>query len=419
MKVSLKRLCVYCVFLFYLLENHFYYLINVNNTILKYILFSMCLFIYIYVLARLLSKNQKLVQKKQVLLYCYILIPVFLSCQFIYTKEVYSQGVVNFLKASYHYAFVILTIPIYYIFSKEQGITKFMNKLIDIVSVGLFLNIINSVMYNTTGRMILKITIRLRNESLRSNYISSILGVVIVYTAWKIFHLKKYKKKDLINFIIQIIALVYCNQSRIIEVTVVLVIAMLILYKKKLTKKQLLVISVVAVVAIGGFTLGTVGDFFESFKIGGHYSGSTSSRIREYYYYIDGFMSNKIFGLGLLATESEVGNAVIRGPFGNNYPTDVGYIGALGNMGLSVIIPLCFFLYRVSCVVRKANRVENRSNEVIDLSVLCSCLLFYIVISGITQIITDPVRILCLPFVLAIVEWTDTLLAKGIAEKSL
>ena len=411
MRVSLKKLCIYLILFFCLLENHFYYLVKMNNTVVKYILFAACILVYACVFLCTNGKEKCNYIKRTSLFYCFGIIPVFLILQFMYTRMAYGQSVIDFLKASYHYFFIILAIPIYYIFIKDNSIKILIDKLTIIVSIGLFLNIINSLLYNTTGVTFLQSAIRIRDDSLRTYSLSSILGIITVYTAWRLLHLRQIKRKYVICFIIEIVALAYCYQSRIIEFCIFIVAIYMMVAEKKLTKKQMAITGGIIFGIIILFCSGMITEFFDSFKVGGQYSGSTSSIIREYQYYISGFLENKLFGLGLLATESEIGNYVIRGPLRNNYPTDVGYVGALGNMGISFFLPFGFLVYRICIVIRESRQIKNRDYEVKSLSVLCKSLLLYILISGTSQIITDPARILCVPFVISIVDWTDFLIA--------
>lgn len=410
MRVSLKRLCVYLILFFYLVENHFYYLVKMNNTAVKYILFAICILVYACIFVCVNRKEQYYHIKRTSLFLCFGIIPLFLIVQFLYTKITYEQGVIDFLKASYHYFFIVLTIPIYYIFVKDNSVTFLMDKLTKIVSIGLLLNIINSLLYNTTGVTFLQSAIKLRDDSLRTYSLSSILGIITVYTAWRLICFSHAKRKYVINFVIEIVALVYCYQSRIIEFCVFAVVIYMLVAEKSLTKKQIVIIGGIILGILILFYSGMIMDFVDSFKIGGQYSGSSSSRIRECKYYISGFLENKFFGLGLLATESEIGNYVIRGPLGNNYPTDVGYVGALGNMGISFFLPFGFLIYRICAVIRKSRQIKTKDFEVKSLIVLCKSLLIYILMSGASQIITDPARILGVPFVISIVDWADFLI---------
>ena len=398
MKVKTNIFILFAFIAFHMLEMHFYDILYLNNTYVKYVLFAVTIVAYFFSLILESRKYCRVLSPLSSRIYIWLIIPLFLIVQYIYTKNTYGQSVVDFFKTSYHYLFIVLYFYLFYVFTyrsdrQNTGVVKSLDIVTTVVSVGLAVNIINTIVYNLTKYSFLNISIREREGALRTYGLSSLLGFIVIYTVWRYFKISK-NYKYLVQMIISIIAVVYCSRSRYLEITIVMVSAVIFIsgsnFNLKKIKRVLLVLVVLSVfIALGGFDM-----ILDSFSLTGNYSGSSNSRLREMDYYLNAFSNHQLFGLGLLSTETSIGNYMIRGPLGNNFPTDVGYFGALGNMGFSHVLVYGF---------TKIRKVRVLSEPFYSLSV---GLLVYVLVTSITQILTDPARILQLPVILAVSDAT-------------
>ena len=409
MRINYKTFWSFTIVFFYLIETHFYKLLKLNNTYVKYVLFSISLIVLgIYICDKSFRRNIK-TTTTFFSKYYVALIFLFFIPQLMYVLSTYNQGIVDYLKEAYYYCFVFLCPILLYVFSANKGIKSFLDKITTVVSIGLVINIINSFVYNNTGKLILNVAEKSRDGVLRTYSISSLIGLIAIYTTWRVIYFGKvicmdknlvlYINKNLIEFTICMVSIFYCYQSRILELVVVALIGFMYLTKRQNSHKKIAVYlafcaGFILFVNIGGFN-----QILSSFSLDGDKGGSTYSRLREVAFYIDAFKQNPLFGIGLISPESPVGAILIRGDEGKNYIQDVGYIGLLASVGLTSIPLLLLPYLRMGYILFKCRKFRNEYYNFMQ------SLLIFMVISGVTLLTVNSGRMLTFVFSLAIFEF--------------
>lgn len=410
MRINYKALWSFTIIFFYLLETHFYKMLRLNNTYVKYVLFSISLIaLGIYICDKSFRRNIK-TTTTFFSKYYVALILLFFIPQLLYSLSTYNQGIVDdYLKEVYYYCFVFLSPMIMYIFSADKGIKSFLDKMTTVVSVGLAISIINSFIYNNTGKLILNVAEKTRDGVLRTYGMSSLIGLIAIYTAWRVVYFGKsicldknlvlYINKNLIEFGICIVSIFYCSKSRILELVVVALIGFMYLTKKQNSHKKIAVYLAFCAGFILFVNMGGFNQIISSFSLDGDKGGSSYSRLRELAFYIEAFKQSPIFGIGLISPESPVGAILIRGYEGNNYIQDVGYIGLLASVGLTSI-PLLLLPYaRFGYILFKCRKFQNEYYN------LMQALFIFMVVSGVTLLIVNSGRMLTFVFSLTIFEF--------------
>lgn len=403
MKLHLSKSSVFTTFivLFYLIENECYKIFDFDNAVVKYILFGGCIAFFIAFYFDMKLQHSVRIVSPFLIRYIWLMMMIIFGAQYLYTYFAYRQNITEFMKASYHFSFILLSIVILYIMYQDGGFLKLFNILTTTVSIGLAINIISSLNYNINGVLLLNVSYKMRDESIRTFGLSSMLGLVCVYTTWR-FLKGNRAPKIITEMIIAWVALFYCYQSRIMEICVLMTAIYMYLRIQKKQNSRMLAYIIFTIMVVLLYQVGLFDQVMDSFAIGGQYSGSTSSRIREISYYSAEFMKNPVWGIGLMSVTTPLGRMLIRGPLGNNFPTDVGYIGALGNMGLTFGILFFILVIRWFSTVRKCSLAKTGSREEV---IFLEGLLFFILISGVTLLVTSPGLIFSLPVIIAIFEW--------------
>ncbi len=401
LKTTPSRLYIWFCTLFYLIENNFYKIIKLDGTLQKYLLLGLSLaaFVLFFADAGLFGTAKRASRFMQ-----RVLLPgvvFFLLAEFLYARVHYGQGVSDFLAASYHYCYLFLSPMLLYIFDRQGGFRPLMDRLTTLVCVGLALSILNTLIYNVSGVMLLEVSYRLRDESLRTYGLSSVLGIECVYTFWRL--MKGHSKKgQLIEAAIVAVSIVYCYRTRMMEISMAVIAVYLFLRRSKSSGRRVIAaLAVMFGVVLAAF-FGLFDRVLDSFAVGGAHSGSTSTRLNEIAYYLEELRQSPVFGIGLLATRTTLGFYRVRGPLGRYSITDVGLIGSTGLMGVPYLILTGVFLLRGLYILR---HLRNTRIKDYPAAVLLETLMVYIISTLPTLIITDSGRMFGLVIVTALFEY--------------
>ena len=321
-----------------------------------------------------------------------------------YSQVVYtSQSLVQAFIAEYYFLIILLVYPIIYIMNIDNGYDKIFRMLNAVTFLWYIVMIFQSILYNGTGDLFLKGYFMTDRVVIRSGIriFSSTLGNIMILYNFNAFYNNYKKKKDLLFYLMMFVLGMYCllviQQTRMYTIAIIISLLFLIFSTNKLNTKviiNVLVLSIALLILIQSKSLSV---FFTSFTDGK--IDTTNVRIDAITYFKGYIIKNPIFGMGLVSYGGNY-NSILRGFDGSYYLDDLGFIGLLTKTGffaLSIYVVLIFrFIYIYRRICKKNSCKEN--------GFLLS-LLTFLIISSISIIITDPVRIIALPFIFAIFEY--------------
>lgn len=405
LKIKFTRtdIFTYIFIVFYLIETSLFDILPISNTIIKYMLiaflFAISIFYFIhYEWRSVIRSNCRFLEN-----YICLLSFGFLGINFIFTYLYYGQGLYSFAKASYHFLFLALALLVLYVFLKQNSIEKFLDKVTHVACIGCFIVIFNTIVYNSTGILLVQVAYKVYDGKLNTFGITSLLPLIFIYAFWKLFNRKIYLS-SILEVLILLITVPYCYQSRVMLIFLAVTLLYMFLVKIKHYEYKKYIYLLFFMIIICAVFLGVFYSIFESFSTSGENSASTNARIREIAYYFETFQSNVFFGTGMLDVNTALGNLVIRGENGNNYPTDVGYIGALGTMGILYYVIFGILFVRHLKIIYKICKSKLRDDKEF---LLVKALWLYFIFSSLTLLITDAGRILQYSILIALFEYIN------------
>lgn len=346
------------------------------------------------------NKNITKIELKKIVyigvVFCYLIFQLFRS-------QVYSRA--NIFTAFYvllPYIYILLIFPIREVII-SKGLINFLKKIVffDVVAtlfrsfVWYLYNYHSSVLFSSlfdqNGREWTKENGNIRLASTAFN------GISFVFFAYILINSKKTKNRLIAVLGISILTLyayfVYMSRSQLISYFIVL----LIMYFKKNMHSKKIILSYVFLTICIGFIICTpfMQNFLNSFSLNSSQGSSTYARFFEMRYF-NGLMKERYFGkllgIGILNDSNSLS-------YFKFYLSDLGVIGQYFRYGIVGIIIFC---YPFISIFSKKYLLRESGFNLIIIGILC----YTIVSSVMSQSIFDNVRMIAMPFVLAII-WSN------------
>lgn len=410
MKISIRKLAMYCFGFCILIDLHFFYLFpypSFFSTLLHNRIMTGTLALFVFVLICVGCPKIKKRQMRFLRRYCVYIIMVFLVI-FIYTLIKYPAQELKTTYLSSNNILVMLWAMSMFFFMKDiDGFHRFVRKLNWILLIWLSLIMIQGILYNATGVMILDFKeyfvgdVSTRNNQIRMS-IGAVANSIILYD-FDVWFTKKVKKTGLpfIVFCIGMFDVVFIQQTRmyIIALAAGISVTLLVGSKGKKTKIRnvLILISIVVVLYFSN----AISNMIASFDVNSQLGGSTENRLRELYYYLNYFYNHPLVGMGGLS-DSVKGtfSSIVHGPFGWFYLDDIGYIGTLANGGiLLVLIYVIFFVRSIKII-----KLLKRKNKIFQYSYFIAMIIFIFISNfSLTFLLSQKVSLI-LPIMVALGE---------------
>lgn len=402
--IKISKLFRYIVIFLLLIENCFFYLIDIPEMFSPYMSYfikvlvgfiSLCIFLCAFASKKLqwwMGEYKSFLTKYIWIFLFSILAVVFLTF--------FSNGAS--LKSSFitscSYYVVLLCFPILLSMKDDEDTDRIFSLINTFTLIMYLLVIAQSFLYDNQGIIILKYLndgVSLRNDRIRMD-ILPFGNIMLIYN----FYIVIYKKEErriihLLNLVLGLFALFYIEQTRAMIVIIMACFAFFLLAENTtLSKivKNILLVGIVVTVVINTGWLDNFLSTFSSSHYSSEYSGSSIARDYATAYYMSVFTSNPLFGFGFTSSES-----VIRGTRGIAYVDDVGIWGQMAKLGVFafiIYIPILIRFGQIALYMRK----HTGSN-------LYIALFFYILMSSLTLMVLDNQRIMLLPFLIAIFEF--------------
>ena len=383
----------------------FYLMLPINVQHIYTYIYYLCSIISLVVFIVVFKKNRELYNGT----FKFIIATLFLFFlpQLIYTYFKYNQNVLDFARAANQYTFIIWTIPILYVFYKEEGYSKFIRLITNIVTIGyiiILINVLLKYLLNFSFFNIEKWNFT-NNGTIRILNLSVIAPLTLIYNWNKIIE-KKGKVENWISLIIVLVVTIIIEQTRMKIIITLITLFCMFLFKKRDKKSRMILFGLTASTVVLILITGIFNIFLSQFSESNN-GISTLYRINELNFYLEKFDENKLFGIGLVP-QTDIYDIYGISKYGDMNPNDIGIFGSLGLLGMGVVIIFIFPLFRWWKIYRKVSKDSVNSKN----SMLLLGILIYTLLSSTTLIILNYERIALYPFFIAIFEYHNYLLIK-------
>lgn len=322
----------------------------------------------------------------------------FFVFEFFYIRRMYGsqQTFYEFANYNKYYVFILLTIPLIYVFAMNDGIKEIMDSVLVIVTITLGLVLIYAFFNNWQTIELFNIKIyantSIRNGRLRMWDLSSIEGMAIIYGVYRFLCAKKGKLLYLLQVIICISSLIYVEQTRMMLIALAISIAFMVFIKPYKTAGGILgKYGVLLLTGVLG-CLFVVPRLITSFSKG----VSISYRLIEIQFTYNLLQNYGLFGMGMISRRLQR-YLFYYGIYSNISLEDIGIIGYTAQAGIWSIGLYLLPMLRMAWIL-----LHGEKN---DLKILLWSIYSYLLITSATLLVLDSQRILMWPFCLALFEF--------------
>lgn len=349
-------------------------------------------------IASFFSKKIKINVYRELIIYCSSLVFLFLLPEFIYTSMIYHQKLKDFIFAIDCYLFVFWSLPVMYIFCKDNSIEPFLNLMAMLVTIGFLSLIINVYFKNNFNFSFFNMKRwEFREGTIRIVDTSSFAAVVLLFY-WK--KILEGRKNYIIPCIILVLGYLYVDRTRAAMIALSASMYFMLIVKKSGTLSKCFWTFITFLGIFLMFEFHVIENLLYQFSPENN-GASTINRLEELKFYWGKFLENKLFGIGTLTSEN-LYSAMNISAVGNMNYQDIGIVGLLGVIGgigtlLVFIIPIIRW---IKILFKMYNR-EKCSSDFIFLSGI----LLYIIATSPTLIIINYQRMPLYPICIALYEF--------------
>lgn len=341
------------------------------------------------------------------------------ALQVLLSSITYDRGIGEIVKESYYFLLVLFYFELTYCCRNKKGYNFFITLITVFTCITSLLFLAQGIVYNTTRHLFLQIfeiiwqdEISMRGGKIRLTQPSTLCCFTIVISASyiiKAMNDPKERKNKLIlllhiaNVGIGMGYAIVVAQTRMITIGLILSIFMMFMALKfKNQFKKILSIMLILLIATAFLNSSAANNFFKSFTAKEN-DGSVYARTQAYEYYMGKIMDNPFIPIGIINQASfPKGYAILHGPQGYLYPSDVGLLGLAVIMGVQSLVWFAAFvisLFKTMLQIRKFDLdAANRTIELIGL-------LTFLLGTTSTLVVLDCERIMLVPLMLTVFEY--------------
>lgn len=406
-KIKIKMLPVYAIIFFMILGvgllKPFTGSLPFGNT--DYIIMETCIFSIILCSIYLIRYRPK-----WNMIYAYLLIALIVLIVGVHTsvragKNVFSYDV---RMPVYKYSYIFLAFPIYQLLSREiWEFKRFLNLIVNVTILSILIRTIISVIQKFTGVIIFSEIATeyaasgwIRNGWLRVNP-PAFSVIIIPILMYLYYESKKEKRKKYLIYAAYVIAYsMIIHGARSVTIYQIIELVFIVLYKRKGTKKQMLLFACIATSCICFINSSVGNNFINSFSTGGD-AGSTTGRVEALAYYTSMIRQHFWTGTGFLSFAERQ----FTGKAGYIVATlgDIGILYSFVQVGVTIIVFYLLYIVRSLYVGQKIKKRDKDSN--LYLLVYGNMLAVILTIINIDMFF--GIYLLAVPFCIAIVEYAS------------
>lgn len=344
------------------------------------------------------------------MIYAYLLIALIVLIVGVHTsvragKNVFSYDV---RMPVYKYSYIFLAFPIYQLLSREiWEFKRFLNLIVNVTILSILIRTIISVIQKFTGVIIFSEIATeyaaagwIRNGWLRVNP-PAFSVIIIPILMYLYYESKEEKRKKYLIYAAYVIAYsMIIHGARSVTIYQIIELVFMVLYKRKGTKKQMLLFACIATSCICFINSSVGNNFINSFSTGGD-AGSTTGRVEALAYYTSMIRQHFWTGTGFLSFAERQ----FTGKAGYIVATlgDIGILYSFVQVGVTIIVFYLLYIVRSLYVGQKIKKRDKDSN--LYLLVYGNMLAVILTIINIDMFF--GIYLLAVPFCIAIVEYAS------------
>lgn len=398
MKINQSYLIHYGIILSILLNNHFFRLIDFNG--LAYIQIFLIILLNIIALIQNSNKRKRIIFIYELFVFIFIII-----LQFVMECLVRGKTFTSFISVITVYSYVFLLFPLCVQYEKYCDFMKIVKVISVITFINLFVASLVSILYTYFDYPITinyyKTVAAVRNNRIRLSDLDVFLGISFAYllSSFCIWRNRNNTVKKIIHILVFAYACFCVQQTRVIELTLIIMCFVAIFLKcKNSPYKNLYIICFIAAMILIIPTQYThiKNLFIDSFSIHGTKGTSTMMRIEEIKYAINQIKENYLCGYGV--TNAQINNVITIKYKGIKYlqtysNVDIGMVGSIAMLGISYLVFYVIPLLKFYFVLRKVKKITT------DI-IFAYCIFAFLVCTSFTIVVTDGSRIYAWPYYL-------------------
>ena len=401
-----------CIYIFVVLDNHLFYLVK-ESELLAQILYKQNIYIMIGCSSFILFIYYKMRYRKFLYQYTRWVTPYFfilvivLTGLIIFTTVQYPlQKIINTLQAASGFSVIFMAVPVMVVFIRHNGTEKFMKFMNIVAIIWYVLLLVQRFALLTTGSYLFAF-----NNYSSENFIAGRskrivmpiwANIMILYDFVKIYAGiidKKIYKLYILQFVLGMFCMIFISQTRGYILAVMSSILVIIFLGKKPASFKVKEIILMFLLAVAVFFSDIIPEFISIFSVNVERGGSTSIRLYEIQYYWECFCNNPVFGNGLAGYGPY--SYVQNGNYGVAWYDDVGIIGLMAQTGVCAVV---IYIAPLIHMIKLARQIYKKSADK-EVSFFSIGIVFYLLVSSATLIITDIGRVVVFPIIYAYLEY--------------
>ncbi len=393
--VSKKDFSRYCLFFFWVVYYHFFYIftLNIQSSVMNRFGWILTMAIYIFML-----KGRRIIRTQYgfvffFIWYCFAI----QSVECVYSMFKYNQSLVDMYKCAGAYLYLLISI-ILLLSIYESGVEKIANQIVILGFALIVLELVNAILINNFGIRILDISeLKTKVNRFRSD-LGALCPFIILYSLYRFLNTKKIRWISVL--FVCIFSLFYVEQTRARELAVVISCYVLLSHFFIINGKKGRTLGMSIMVLASCCILRV----FEKIKIifsvdpsVNENFNSTLARRNAISYFWNMTKDNVLLGMGWINPKNDYLKLIWSGPYNTYFYDDLGMLGLFfrnGIMGISLYFILLARMFFVFLKLRKT-----------EVSSLLMGILMYIGSTIPSLSIFDGQRIIFVPVALAIFEY--------------
>lgn len=344
------------------------------------------------------------------MIYVYLLIALIVLIVGVHTsvragKNVFSYDV---RIPVFKYCYIFLAFPIYQLLSREiWEFKRFLNLIVNITILSILIRTIISIIQKFTGVIIFSEIATeyaaagwIRNGWLRVNP-PAFSVIIIPILMYLYYESKEEKRKKYLIYAVYVIAYsIAINGARSVTIYQITEALFIVWYKRKSTKKQMLLFACIATSCICFINSSVGNNFINSFLVGEN-AGSTTGRIEALAYYTSLIRQHFWTGTGFLSFAERK----FTGKVGYIVATldDIGILYSFVQVGVTIIV---FYLLYIVRSIYVGQKIKNRDKDS-NLYLLVYGNMLAVILTIINIDMFFGIYLLAVPFCIAIVEYAN------------
>lgn len=399
MKIKLKNKVSMAIVIYVILTFRFWYIIKlpIDNKSWTYLLWAIAVVLYIYFL-----KGKQKIEGHYPFIriyFTYILFAELIICGYSILK--YDETVADMYICAGSYFVLLITYMVLMIFEKK-GMEYLLDSIFLVFMIFVILVIIHSLIANHSAINLFYFEDKgSKTDNVRIS-LGPLAGLSIIYMMYN-FLIGRQKKKMMISMLISFFALFYSETTRANEVAICASVFIMWIFYKKNSDKRVIKYIIACFLMIIFFNSQLFSNVLNTFSVDASVNSSYMSTLARYNaieYFSSYVKSNPIMGMGWIRPKTIELTQIWSGPRGVYFFDDLGFLGQFFRQGILGALIYLVLIFRMVYVY-----VHIKSKDLHRQKIILMGIITYSIATMVSLNMFDGVRVLAVPFYIAITEY--------------